>query len=261
MKIIDKLIIDGKLNPELQDLKCYVIINKSCHGMGLGGGYSVYKVQIYSCSRDNVLSYQMFRDRVDKDSVLVFNNRECTGYNKLVTCDSEAEAERLSRLFSKYGYISDKNSLEKLSSQISEMQSFYSDMFGVLHLGREKFDATRIDNDDREHRKYIEYVKDKYPKFLSSLDPKKETKHYRGSCVYLVYVDNSGIGHYHYPDNYGCWDTEIELIDQKFIGRDVLNGKEWFPTSEDQFLSAFDTRSLENMTSSKLSYLTKGLYK
>lgn len=262
MKIIDKLIIDGKLNPELQDLKCYVIINKSCHGMGLGGGYSVYKVQIYGCSRDNVLSYRVHQDKVDKDFVLVFNDQECTGYNKLVICDSEAEAKRLSKLFSRYGYISDKKSLEKLNSQISEMQSFYSDMFSVLHLGREKFDNTRIDNDDREHRKYIEYVKGRYPKFLSSLDPKKETEHYKGSNVYLVYVDNSGIGHYHYPDDYGCWDTEIELTDQKFIGRDVLKGgEEWFPVSEDQFLRAFDTRSLENMTSSKLSYLTKGLYK
>lgn len=83
------------------------------------------------------------------------------------------------------------------------MQSFYSDIFGILHLERKKFDNARIDNDDREYRKYIEYVKDKYPKFLSSLDPKKESKHYKGSYVYLVCVDNSGIGHYHYPDNLG----------------------------------------------------------
>lgn len=76
---------------------------------GTWRGYSVYKVQIYGCSRDNILSYQVYQDKVDKDSVLVFNDQECTRHNKLVICDSEAEAERLSRLFSRYGYISNKN--------------------------------------------------------------------------------------------------------------------------------------------------------
>lgn len=98
------------------------------------------------------------------------------------------------------------------------------------------------------------------------MNPNDWDKENHGSCVYLLGINSNGTAIYHYPDSYGCWDVTVatQLDDQRIIG--INNGVqpldcEWYPITESSFLNAFNTENLENMTGTKLSFLTNGKYK
>lgn len=266
MKIIEDLVINDKLNPDLKDLKCYVIIDKYVDGMGLPG-YSPRKVLIYDKSSfDGCLAHPILSDIIDESSVLSFNKHN-TGNNSLVITDNKLEAEMLAEQFNKFGYCSCKEELAKVYDRMMALTRFYNSMARVIESHEQQFDKTRIDNDDRAHKKFVEFAKTHYPKFLSNLSPSIWNDETHGSCVYLVGIRYDGTAVYHYPDMYGCWDVivSVQLDDERIMG--ISNGVfsldcEWYPITEADFLSSFNAgEPLDNMTGTKLSFLTNGRYK
>lgn len=266
MKIIEDLVINNELNPELKNLKCYVIINKYVDGMGLPG-YSPRKVLIYDkSSSDGCLAHPIRLDIIDESFVLCFDKHN-TGNNPLVITDNKLEAEMLAEQFNKFGYCSCKEELAKVYDRMMALTRFYNSMALVIESHQQQFDKTRIDNDDRAHREFVEFARNHYPKFLSNLNPNNWDDETHGSCVFLAGIRNNGTAIYHYPDMYGCWDVivSIQLDDQRIIG--INNGVsslncEWYPITESSFLSSFNAgEPLDNMTGTKLSFLTNGIYK
>lgn len=265
MKIIKDLVIDGELNPELKDLKCYVIINKSIDGMGLPG-YNSFKVLIYDKSiAGGCLAHPITSNGINENFTLYFDKSN-TDYNPLVITDNPLEADQLAELFDQFGYCSCKDRLDNVYDKIMSLTRLYNSMKSLIDKNQEQFSRTRVDEDDRAHRKFIEFAKDHYPKFLSNLNPNHWTKNSHGSCVYLLGINSNGTAVYHYPDMYGCWDVEvaIQLDDQKIVG--INNGSpaldcEWHSITESEFLSSFNTEDLDNITGTKLNFLTNGKYK
>lgn len=265
MKIIKDLVINGELNPELKDLKCYVIINKHIDGMGFPG-YAPYKVLIYDKSiAGGCLAHPIGSTGIDKNFILYFDESN-TEHNPLVITDNEHEAEILAKQFNQFGYCSCETELAKISDKVLSLTRFFNFMHKIIKDHQESFDKDRIDNDDRVHKEFIEFAKNHYPRYLTNMTPDLWNDRCHGSCVFLKYINSDGTAIYHYPDSYGCWDVTVamQLDDQKIIG--INNGCtpldcEWYPISESDFLSSFNTGDLDNMTGTKLSYLTNGKYK
>lgn len=147
MKIIEDLVINGELNPELKDLKCYVIINKHVDGMGFPG-YSPYKVLIYNkSSSDGCLARPIRSDVIDENFVLHFDKHN-TNNNPLVITDNKHEAEMLAEQFNQFGYCSNKEGLNKIYDRMASLSRFFNSMQSVINDHQEKFDKDQIDNDD-----------------------------------------------------------------------------------------------------------------
>lgn len=127
MKIIQNLIVGSKLSKEIEHLKCYIVIR-----LDRNSKFKAYPVEIFTCKNGKVLA-KPFYNKEDYSDIIYFDDEENTSNHKLVVCDNLSEAEYLAMMFNRYGYVSNKFDLEKLTRDKDNIEELFQKFCGLIY--------------------------------------------------------------------------------------------------------------------------------
>lgn len=244
MKIIQKLIVDGKLPKEVEGLKCYIIID--IYG---DKTFKAFPVEISGCEGNFVMA-KPFYNKYGFSDTIYFNTKTHTDNHKLVITDNLSEAKYLASMFRKFGYVDSESDMNKLRQTMDEMEEFYETVYETALGYYQSFNEERT---KREVKTFEEQIKENKKFFPPYLKIRKKSKH--GDIMYLTGITKSGTAWYHYPTKFGDWYMDVTVENGKFVNDIGLDSTQFCSATEDEFINAYDVDGTREEKLKQLKYV------